>query len=123
MLTCTIYETEIKYSTPVCLSVYMCIKLNVISITRWCIHQLTLDLYDVEDYSLWCQQPYFVELLLFDGSEQKHNYVDIVTIIGIGNKSVSHDLYLSIHNMIWYIHVMSKATSCFFICRHIVVEL
>ena len=47
----------------------------------------------------------------------------IATIIGIGNKSVSHDLYLSIRNMIWYIHVMSKATSCFFIYRHIIAEL
>ena len=70
------------------------------SITRWCIHQLTLDLYDVEDYGLWCQQPYLVELLLFDKSVQKHNYVDIVTIIGIANQIVSHDLYLSIYNMI-----------------------
>ena len=50
------------------------------------IHQLTLHLYDVEDYGLWCQQPYFAELLLFDGSEQKHNYVDIVTIIGLETK-------------------------------------
>ena len=41
-----------------------------------------------EDYGLWCQQSYFVELLLVDGSEQKHNYVDTVTIIGIGNKSI-----------------------------------
>ena len=62
-------------------------------------------------------------LLIFDGSEQKHTYLDIATTIGIGNKSVSHDLDLSVHNMIWYIHVMSKATSCFFISRHIIVEL
>ena len=84
---------------------------------------MTLDLYDMEDYGLWFQQPYFIVLLLFNGSEEKHIYVDIVTIIGFGNKSVLHDLYLSIHNMIWYIHVMSKATSCFFICRHIIFEL
>ena len=57
MLTCTIYEPEIKYSTPVCLSVYRYIKLNVMSITWWCIHQLTLDLYDVEDYGYGASNP------------------------------------------------------------------
>ena len=59
-------------------------------------------------YSMY-DEVYLEQKLVF---KQKYTYVDIVTIIGI-RISVLHDLCLRIHNMLWYINVMSKPTSIF----------